>query len=357
MTTFRARFDMRIEDFHLRSEIEVKDRATVALLGPNGSGKSSFVRCLAGLIDVPDGEIEVDGVPWLSTAAGIDLEPQQRSIGVVFQNLALFPHMSALANVAYGLRARGGSRRTSETKAEEWLRRLDATHLAQRSARSLSGGEAQKVALARALILEPRLLLLDEPLSSLDIENRTEARHLLMSVLEDVDGVKIIVTHDPVEALGMADRLAIMEAGRIVQIGAPGEISVRPRSRYAAKVAGVNLVRGVIEQRDGLTLLNASGAELVVVPGAAPAGAEAFATFPASAVTLAEQRPEGSARNVFRATVLHVEVVEGRARVALEGPMPLTAEITVQSVGELDVRPGAERWASVKATEIEVYPA
>lgn len=357
MTTLMARLDVRIEDFHLQSEIEVEDRATVALLGPNGSGKSSFVRCLAGLIDVPDGEIEVDGVPWLKTEAGIDLAPQQRSIGVVFQDLALFPHMSALANVAYGIRARGASRRAATAKAEEWLRRLDAMHLADRSARSLSGGEAQKVALARALVLEPRLLLLDEPLSSLDIENRAEARHLLTSLLDDVEGVKIIVTHDPVEALGMADRLAIMEAGRIVQVGAPKEISVRPRSRYAARVAGVNLVRGVVGQRDGLTLLQASGAELVVAPGEAPVGAEAFATFPASAVTLAERRPEGSARNVFPTTVLRVEVVDGRARVALEGPVPLTAEITVQSVSDLDVRPGARRWASVKATEIEVYPA
>ena len=357
MTSLRARLDVPIDDFHLRSEIEVGDRATVALLGPNGSGKSTFVRCLAGLMDVPDGEIEVDGVPWLKTAAGIDLAPQERSVGVVFQDLALFPHMTALANVGYGLRARGVSRRVAESKAEEWLRRLDAQHLARRDARSLSGGEAQKVALARALILEPSLLLLDEPLSSLDIENRAEARHLLMSVLSDVAGVKIIVTHDPVEALGMADRLAIMEAGKIVQVGAPNEISVRPRSRYAAKVAGVNLVRGVIERRDGLTLLNVAGADLVVVPSAAPAGAEAFATFPASSVTLASRRPEGSARNVFPVRVLHVEVLDGRARVALEGPVPLTAEITVQSMGELDVRPGAERWAAVKATEIEVYPA
>jgi len=357
MTSLRARVELDAESFHLSGRLDVDGRRTVALLGPNGSGKTTFVRSLAGLIDVPDGKIEVDGLSWLDRPGGVDLPPQQRSVGVVFQDLSLFPHMSAAANVAYGLRSRGASRHGSERAAIAWLARFGSEHLAGRLARSLSGGEAQKVALARALILEPRLLLLDEPLASLDVESRADARHFLASALRDFEGVKIIVTHDPVEAFALADGLAIMEAGRIVQVGAPSEIGLRPRSRYAARVAGVNLLRGTLSERDGISILTAGDAEIVVLAEGVPPGDEVFATFPANAVTLSSGRPHGSARNVFPVTVGRVESEGGRARVALRGRVPMTAEVTTRSVDELGVRTGTEMWAAIKATEIQVYPA
>jgi molybdate transport system ATP-binding protein len=356
MTSISARVDVTVDEFHLRADLDLQE-GTVALLGPNGSGKSTLVRALAGLLDVPKGEIVVDGRPWLQQPGGIDIPPQERSIGVVFQDLALFPNMSVADNVAYGLRSRGASRSDSTREAIGWLDRFDAGHLAGRRARTLSGGEAQKVALTRALILEPDLLLLDEPLSSLDVENREEARHFLASVLRDVEGVKVIVTHDPVEAFALADSLAIMEVGRVLQVGSPAEISLRPRSRYAAKVAGVNLLRGRLIVRDGLNFVRVDGAELSVVSEGIRPGDDVFATFPANAVTLAAERSSGSARNTFRASVVRVEVGDGRTRIALEGPVPVTAELTVRSVEELAVRPGAEFWVAIKATEIEVYRA
>jgi molybdate transport system ATP-binding protein len=357
MTSLRARVDLDAESFQLSGRLEVEGRRTVALLGPNGSGKTTFVRSLAGLIDVPDGKIEVDGVSWLDRPGGVDLPPQQRSVGVVFQDQSLFPHMSAAANVAYGLRSRGASRHGSERAAVEWLGRFGSAHLAGRLARSLSGGEAQKVALARALILEPRLLLLDEPLASLDVESRADARHFLGTALRDFEGVKIIVTHDPVDAFALADELAIMEGGRIVQVGPASEIGLRPRSRYAASVAGVNLLRGILSERDGFSLLTAGDADLFVLSDDVPSGEEVFATFAANAVTLSRRRPHGSARNVFPVTVRRVESEGGRARVALGGRVPMTAEVTTRSVDEFGIRPGTEMWAAIKATEIRVYQA
>jgi molybdate transport system ATP-binding protein len=354
MSSLRARVAVDAGGFHLGGELEVDEGRTVALLGPNGSGKTTFVRSLAGLVDVRAGGIVVDGESWLRMPGGVDLPPQERSIGVVFQDLALFPNMTAVGNVAYGPRCRGVSHSDAERGAHEWLDRFGIGHLGDRAARSLSGGEAQKVALARALILQPRLLLLDEPLASLDVEGRAEARHFLAAVLRSFEGVKVIVTHEPVEAFALADELAIMENGRIVQVGSPAEISLRPRSRYAARVAGVNLLRGLWEGSAGSGVLRTESAELFALSDI-PRGEEVFATFPPNAVTLSAARPHGSARNVFLSSVVRVEIDGSRARVALAGPVPLTAEVTTRSVDELGIRTGAEVWAAIKATEIEIY--
>ncbi|MGH2755859.1 MAG: ABC transporter ATP-binding protein [Actinomycetota bacterium] len=355
MTLLDARIHATVGGFLLRAEMKAADGSTIALLGPNGSGKSTFVRALAGLLPNVHGAIDVDGMRWLEQPGGIDLMPQQRSAGIVFQNLALFPYMTGAENVAYGPRARGERRRSADRIAMETLELVGAAHLARRAVRGLSGGEAQKVALARALVLKPRLLLLDEPLSSLDIESRAEMRHLLLSILRGFEGTRIVVTHDPIDAFALADALAIMENGRIVQMGSRADIGLRPRSRYAARFAGVNLVRGTLVTSGGSTSLRTGDAEIIVLSEDIPAGAAVFGTFPTNAVTLSTTRPSGSARNTFSVVVDRVELREGRARVRLRGPVEMTAEITVASAAALEARPGAMLWAAIKATEIDVY--
>lgn len=227
-------------DFELDASLEAEAGVTTALLGPNGSGKTTLVRALAGLVPLQEGEVIVNGEVWERPSAGIRLSPQQRSVGMMSQKLSLFPSMSALDNVAYGLRAAGLRAREARSRSQALLEHFGIDHLAHRRPLELSGGEAQRVALARALAPRPMLLLLDEPLSALDVENRREVRRALAQAMEEFDGVGLLVTHDPVLAIFLAQALVVMEAGRVVQSGSANEIRAAPRSPYAAAFAGVN---------------------------------------------------------------------------------------------------------------------
>jgi molybdate transport system ATP-binding protein len=344
---------LRLGALDLDVDLEAPAGAVVAVVGPNGAGKTTLLRALAGLVPLAAGRVAVDGEVLDDRAAGVWVPPERRPVGVVFQDSLLFPHLSALDNVAFGLRCRGRRRREARAAALGWLDRFGLGAVAGLRPRALSGGQAQRVALARALAVEPRLLLLDEPLAAADPAARPELRREVRRHLAAFPGARLLVTHDPVEALVLADRLVVLEGGRVVQAGTPGEVSRRPRSTFAARLVGRNLFRGTA----------GAGGREVVLPGGAllvpaePAAGEVFAAVAPSAVALHAAPPAGSPRNVWPGTVADLDVEGDRVRVAVDGPVPLVAEVTAAAVADLGLAPGRRVWAAVKATEVEVYEA
>jgi molybdate transport system ATP-binding protein len=350
--TLSASIELRLGTLDLRAELEMKAGELLALLGPNGSGKTTLLRCLAGLAPIDSGRIAIDEVIVDDPAAATFVEPEQRSIGLVYQNYLLFDHMTVLENVAYGLRARKTAKTEARAIARQWIDRVGLSDYATQRPNSLSGGQAQRVALARALATTPRLLLLDEPLAALDAGTRATMRRDLFRHLETFDGMRLLVTHDPIDAYALADRVAILDGGRIVQTGTLAEVSAHPRSRYVADLIGVNLVSGTISRG----VLRTDGEGQVVV--AAELSGSAFALIRPNSISLNSERPLGtSARNVWRGTIGDVDHLGDRVRIRVTGVLSLTAEITIGAFEALDLRPGGEIYASVKATEIEVYPA
>ncbi|MEK6225825.1 MAG: ABC transporter ATP-binding protein [Chloroflexota bacterium] len=346
-----AQVALRLGTLDLDVTIEAAPGEIVAVLGPNGAGKTTFMRAVAGLVPLTRGRVELDDVVLEDAARDVHLPPERRPIGVVFQEYLLFPHLSALENVAFGLRARGIGSREARVRAGSWLDRLGVGEHAEAKPRALSGGQAQRVALARALAIDPRLLLLDEPLAALDASARGEVRRDLKRHLASFAGIRIVITHDPLEAIALADRLVIMERGRVVQTGSPADVTQRPRSRYVADLVGVNLLRGTatvgqVAVSGGATLQSADGVD-----------GEVFAVIHPRAVALHRARPEGSPRNVWRGRASTLDFQGDRVRVGVQGEMPIIAEVTPAAVRELDLVEGGEVWVSVKATEITVYPA
>ena len=334
----------------LEVELAVATGELVVLLGPNGAGKTTLLRAIAGLVPLDRGRVVLDGDVLEDTAAGTWVPTEQRPVGFVFQDYLLFPHLSALENVAFGLRARGLPKAEARRRAAGWLERVGlATHAGARP-RALSGGQAQRVALARAMVGDPRLLLLDEPLAALDAATRTEVRRDLRRHLASFDGTRLLVTHDPLEAMALADRLVVLEGGHITQTGSPAEVSGRPRSRYAAELVGVNLFYG---HADGHAV-KLPGGVLVV---ADDHHGEVFAAVHPHAVALHRQPPEGTPRNIWPGTADALEVVGDRVRVRVSGTVPVVAEVTPAAASELRLADGGPVWATVKATEVTVYPA
>jgi molybdate ABC transporter permease protein len=328
---------------------------TIALLGPNGSGKTTLVAAVAGLMAVERGRIAMDAEVLEDTGLGVHVPPERRPVGVVFQDLLLFPHLSALENVAFPLRARGIARAAARARATALLDRLGVGDRAAARPRALSGGQAQRVALARALAAEPSLLLLDEPLSALDAGARPAIRDLLRDELSRFRGVRLLVTHDPVEARVLADRLVLIEDGRVTQVGTPDEVRDAPRSRYAADLVGVNAFRGRLERSDtGTGVIKGDDGAVVVPWPSGFGGGEVVAVVRPSDVTVSLGPPSGSARNILRGRVRAIEPEGERARIRIASSPPIVAEITAGSVERLDLREGIEVWASFKAVEVEV---
>jgi molybdate transport system ATP-binding protein len=344
---------LRVEHqgFVLDVELSVAAGEVVAVLGPNGAGKSTLLAALAGLTPLARGRVELDGQVLEDTDSDVWVPTEQRPIGVVFQDYLLFPHLSALDNVAFGLRSRGRARAAARAEARAWLARVGLAELAALRPGSLSGGQAQRVALARALAIAPRLLLLDEPLAALDVRTRAETRRALRQRLDEFAGVKLLVTHDPLEALALAERLIVIEHGRVVQSGPPAEVAARPRSPWVADLVGVNLFRG---EAAGDRVLLADGASLTV--SSAGSGA-VFAVIHPRAVALHRNAPEGTPRNVWAARIEDLDHDGTRVRVRTGGTLPIVAEITPAAVTALALERGTNVWVSIKATEIEVYPA
>jgi molybdate transport system ATP-binding protein len=348
--SLEARIVRQLGSLHLDLELTTKSGEVVALLGPNASGKSTTFRCLAGLLPIDEGRIALDGEPLDDPAAGVFVPPERRPVAVVFQQYLLFPNLTALENVAFGLRARGAGRPEARRQAVAWLERVGLSDHAGHKPQALSGGQAQRVALARALATEPRLLLLDEPLAALDVGTRGGVRRDLRRHLETFEGVRLLVTHDPVDAFALADRVVILEGGQVVQTGTLADVTAQPRSRYIADLVGVNLLTGT--GRDGTITTPAGGR---IVP-ADPALGAVFVVIQPHAVALYPTAPSGSPRNVWAVTVADIDRQADRVRVRLAGEMPLVAEITPAALEELVLRTGDRVWASVKATEITTYP-
>jgi molybdate transport system ATP-binding protein len=349
--SLEARVELLLGQLHLDVDLAVASGELVVLLGPNGAGKTTLLRALAGLVPLDRGRVVLDGRVLEDAESGEWVATERRPVGFVFQDYLLFPHLSALENVAFGLRARGVGRAEARRRATAWLDRVGlAAHAAARP-RALSGGQAQRVALARAMVAQPRLLLLDEPLAALDAATRSEVRRDLRRHLASFDGTRLLVTHDPLEAVALADRLVVLEDGRVTQTGTPSQVSAQPRSRYVAELVGVNLYRGLA---DGRSIRLANGGTVVA---ADIHQGEVFAAVHPHAVALHRQPPEGTPRNVWAGTADTLEAIGDRVRVRVTGTVPIIAEITPAAASELRLADGGPVWASVKATEVTVYPA
>jgi molybdate transport system ATP-binding protein len=349
--TLRAKVVVKRGEFGLDVDLSVDDGEIVAILGPNGAGKTTLLAVLAGILPLDDGVVLLDDELLEDPVRSVRVPASSRPVGVVFQDGRLFPHLSAMENVAFGLRARGVRRADAVAEARSWLDRTGVGDVAENKPTELSGGQAQRVALARALAPSPKLLLLDEPLAAVDAGARAALRREIGRELRGAGATRLLVTHDVVDAMTLADRLVVVEDGRIVQEGTPADVRRRPRSRFAADLVGVNLFRGRAAR--GVVDLD-SGGQLVAAD--APAGL-VFAVIHPHAVALYRQRPEGTPRNAWPAHVEGVELVGDRARVQVEGPVSLVAEVTSAAVDELRLAEGGEVWATVKATEVSVYDA
>ncbi|MGW0465243.1 ABC transporter permease [Streptomyces sp. NPDC003027] len=324
--------------------LDAEPGTTIAVVGPNGAGKTTLLRALLGLTPRARAALRLGGDDVTA------LPPHRRQVAWVPQDGALFPHLTALANTAYGLRARGVPRAAARLEAREWLDRLGVGHLAHRRPAQLSGGQAQRVALARALAARPRLLLLDEPLAALDQTTRAHVRHTLRTHLAGFGGVCLIVTHDPVEAVSLADRVLVLEDGRTLQDASPAEVSRHPRSPWVARLLGRNAWPGTATA-DGLALADGGG---LVAAEPLPPGTDALAIIAPEAVSVHREKPGGSPRNVWPGTVREITASGSRLRVLItsEHVPSLVAEITPQAVAELGLADGVPVWTGVKATEV-----
>ncbi len=395
-----AEMRLRHGDFELDVQLRVEPGETAALLGPNGAGKSTIVAALAGLLQLEHGVIKLAGRVLDDPAAGIFVPPERRRIGVVFQDQVLFGHLNALDNVAFGLTSRGMRRTEARERAQAWLDAMDLGDLGHRRPRALSGGQRQRVALARALACEPDLLVADEPLGSLDVTARNRLRRNLAAhlssgrnggsvspavplqgagnvplplqgagnvslPLQGAGGVpRLLITHDPTDAFVLADRVHIIENGRLTQSGTPDELRRAPATTYAADLSGINLVRGTAEggeitvTPDGGTSSEGGSRRGAVLLHAADTtvNGPVLATIHPRAIALHRERPSGSPRNVWRTSAEAVEPLGDITRVLLGSPLPLTADVTPGAAHELLIRPGTSLWVSVKATEVELAP-
>ncbi|WP_104819319.1 ABC transporter ATP-binding protein [Kitasatospora sp. MMS16-BH015] len=337
--------------FHLDLALTAAPGEVIALLGPNGAGKSTALRALAGLLPLTGGHLRLDGTPLEDPATGLHTAAEHRPVGVVFQDYLLFPHLSALDNIAFGLRCQGLRRKPARAAALPWLKRMGLAEHADKRPGALSGGQAQRIALARALAVRPRLLLLDEPLAALDARTRLDVRAQLRRHLAEFDAVAVLVTHDPLDAMVLADRLVVIEDGAEVQSGPPAEIARHPRTDYIARLVGLNLYQGTAE---GHTVTLPDGPTLIT---AEDLHGPAFVAFPPAAVVLHRDRPSSSARNLWQLEVAGLDLHGDQVRVDLAGPLPLAADLTPAAASELDLAPGTPVWASVKATQTHAYPA
>jgi molybdate transport system ATP-binding protein len=344
---------VRRGDLRLELAVDVAPGEVLAVLGPNGAGKSTLLRTLAGLTPLARGQLWLDGDLLDDAESGAFVPPAERPVGLVFQNYRLFPHLTVLDNIAFAPRERGLARREARAAAQDWVRRLDLVDLAAKKPGELSGGQAQRVALARALAGEPRLLLLDEPLSALDARTRLDVRDELRRHLEAFEGPVVLVTHDPLEALVLADRLLVVEDGRVVQQGSPAEVSRRPATDYVARLVGLNLYAGRV---DGATVAVTAGGQFTVADHDEH-GAVLVAVRPSAVLVSTEPLGGTSARNAWPGTVAGLTLLADRVRLDIDGEPPVVADVTPAAVAELGLHAGSQVWVAVKATDLDVYAA
>ena len=341
MDTLDLSLDHPLRSYRLSLDAAL-GRETLALVGPSGAGKSSVLRAISGLLRPERGRVALGEAVWLDTDAGVDLPPERRSVGLVFQEYALFPHLDVRRNVGFGGRER----------VDELLERFRISHLAGARPGDLSGGERQRVALARALARDPAVLLLDEPLSALDAHTRAIVRGELAELLAELGLPTLLVTHDFEDAAALADRVGVIVAGRVLQLGTAAELLAAPADAFVASFTGANLLHG--NARPGL-----DGLTEVVLDDATVAystdeggGRVGLAVYPWE-IALARTEPSDSAVNHIRGDVRSLVALGNRVRVRVG---PLTAEITAASAERLSLREGEPVVASFKATASRLVP-
>ena len=341
----------RGRQFQLDLELAIPEGRTVALLGPNGAGKTTAVSAIAGLLPVERGHIRLGDRVLDDADAAVFVPPERRRLGVVFQDYLLFPHLTVIDNVAFGLRSSGKGRSEARHAARRWLDELEIGDLAAAKPADLSGGEAQRTAIARALVTEPRLLLLDEPLAALDVTTRARLRRLLTDHLDGFGGPRLLITHEPTEAFFLADEIHVLEQGRVTQTGTADDIRLHPRTQYVADLAGANLMTG--RASHGTVIVD--GFELHAAD--TKLQGPVLVTIQPRAISVHRRRPEGSPRNTFSTTVTRLEHYGDRIRLQTAVPLSLTAEITPGAAEALSLRPGVSVWLSIKATEVRLVAA
>ncbi len=345
-------FAATVADRAVDVSFTVADGETVALLGPNGAGKSTVLAVAAGMLRPDEGRVLLDGRPLTVTGRNGSrayVAPHDRQIALLAQDPLLFPHLTVRDNVAFAPRSRGTRRAEARRTAMHWLEQVGVPELADRKPAEVSGGQAQRVAVARALAADPRLLMLDEPMAALDVAVTPALRQTLRRVL--ADRTVVLVTHDALDALLLADRVVVLEGGAIVEQGPTADVLSRPRSAFAARISGLNMLVGKWQDHSVRT---DTGIDVHgQVSGPAPADGEpAVAVFRPNAVSVFRQPPGGSPRNALTAVVTELEPQGDRIRVRAGD---LSADVTAQAVAELDLAPGAEVTFSVKANEVAVY--
>ena len=351
--------------FHLAVDLFVAPGEVLGVLGPNGAGKTTLLRALSGLEALSTGSIHLGPLTLDDAATDTFVPTQRRPVGLVFQNYRLFPHLDVRDNVAYAPRVQGAGRRQARATADTWLERLDLTALAGRRPHQISGGQAQRVALARALAADPGLLLLDEPLSALDAKTRLDVRAQLRSHIGEFNGPALIITHDPLEAMIMADRLLVIENGRVVQQGRPAQVARQPATQYVARLMGLNLYSGTLDPATCQVLLDDGGTFTVTLgdddplasSGAGRSKRRVLVGLRPSAISIHTTRPaHASPRNVWKGSVASLELLADRVRVQVDSSPPALVDISSAAVADLALRPGTGVWLSAKATETEAYP-
>jgi molybdate transport system ATP-binding protein len=342
--------------FDLRAAFVAEAGSTTVIVGESGAGKTTLLRLAAGLDQPSRGRIALDGQVYADPAVGIAVPAWRREVGFVAQDYALFPHLTVEQNVAFGPRARGGARSAIGPRVSEALRRTGIAELGRRKPGTLSGGQQQRAALARALVLDPRLLLLDEPLAALDLQTRRAVRGELRDLLRTLGCVTLYVTHSPIEALLFGDRIVVLEQGRVSQTGTRDDLLRYPRSRYVAELMGTNLFAGIMAARPEAPVVRTGDGDVAVSDPGEPG--DVFVAVDPTQITIHPHPPEGSAQNSFAGPILELaqEPPSGeRVRVVLGTRPPLVAEVTREAVAGLALREGMTVFASFKATGIRTY--
>jgi molybdate transport system ATP-binding protein len=348
--------ETRLGELELGVELAVEAGECLVLAGPSGAGKTTVLRAAAGLLRPERGRVSCGGEDWLDTERGIDVPPERRRCGYLFQEYALFPHMTALENVAYGLHELPRSER--RRRADALLERFGVTHLADVRPRTWSGGERQRVALARALARGPRVLLLDEPLSALDARTRAHAGRELGELLRAAAVPVLLVTHDFTEAALLGDRVGVINNGRLVQVGTPSELAASPGSAFVADLTGAVVLTGTAHAgAEGLTLVELDGGGTVASADTAE-GRVAAIVYPWEiAIEPGIGERHGSQQNRLAAEVTSLTEIGNRVRLGLAAPQALTAEITLASAHQLGLQPGARVTATWKAAATKLVGA
>jgi ABC-type sulfate/molybdate transport systems ATPase subunit len=344
----------RLSRLRLRARLELGEE-TLALVGPSGAGKSSLLKAIAGLVRPEEGLISFRDEWWFDAPSGLHVPPELRAIGMVFQDLALFPHLTVLENVAYGCRAHRSGRSEGRRRAAALLERFGIGYLARARPRSLSGGEGQRVAVARAVAAQPELLLLDEPLSALDPETKAGVSIDLWSRFRELGLPTVVVSHDFADVVGLADRVAVMEGGRIVQAGRSRDLLQGPATPFVAALTGVNFFPGMAAPRGDLTEIRSTDGDVVFVSTERASGPVGVVVFPWE-VALSTGVPEGSALNRLTGPVRRVSGVGNRVRVTVGSLPSIVAELTDESVHRLGIVPGVSVVATWKATGTRLVP-